>query len=177
MDDERRRAEEEQERPRPRVVDKRVSARPPADESAAPPEPRPETPTTPVEAPPATPTPPVETPPAQSAAETPPTQAEPPPGPAERVWTPQQEEQAQRIAEELARTPGPDLVLTFAMNFVEVASVKLEAGDLAGAQLAIDAFEGIVGAVGPQLGEAEGPMRSVLAQLQMAYAARAAGPA
>jgi hypothetical protein len=93
------------------------------------------------------------------------------------VWTPQQEEQAQRIAEELARTPGPDLVVTFAMNFVEVASVKLESGDLAGAQLAIDAFEGILGAVGPQLGEAEGPMRSVLAQLQMAFAGRASGPA
>lgn len=96
-----------------------------------------------------------------------------PPG---QVWTPEQEEQARRIAEELARTPGPDLVVTFAMNFVEVASVKLEAGDLAGAQLAIDAFEGIVSKVGARLGEAEGPMRSVLAQLQMAYAQRAGVP-
>jgi hypothetical protein len=92
------------------------------------------------------------------------------------VWTPEQEEQAQRIAEELARTPGKDLVVTFAMNFVEVASVKLDAGDLEGAQLAIDAFSGILSAVGPRLGDAEGPMRSVLAQLQMAYAQRASAP-
>jgi hypothetical protein len=166
MDDERRRDEEEQERPRPRVVDKRVSARPPVAEQPAAPQPQAETQTPSVEVP---------------AAGSVPAEAAPagpePAEPAARVWTPQQEEQAQRIAEELARTPGPDLVVTFAMNFVEVASVKLEAGDLAGAQLAIDAFEGILGAVGPQLGEAEGPMRSVLAQLQMAFAGRASGPA
>ena len=167
MDDERRRDEEEQKRPRPRVVDKRVSARPPGAEQPPAPQPRAETQTPSVEVPAAGSVP----------AEAAPAGTEPPAEPAERVWTPQQEEQAQRIAEELARTPGPDLVVTFAMNFVEVASVKLEAGDLAGAQLAIDAFEGILGAVGPQLGEAEGPMRSVLAQLQMAFAGRASGPA
>jgi hypothetical protein len=92
------------------------------------------------------------------------------------VWTPEREEQAQRIAEELARTPGKELVVTFAMNFVEVASVKLEAGDLPGAQLAIDSFGGILTALGPRLGDAEAPMKSVLAQLQMAYAQRAAAP-
>jgi hypothetical protein len=167
MDDERRRDEEEQERPRPRVVDKRVSARPPIAEQPAAPQPQAETQTPSVEVPAA----------GSDSAEAAPAGPEPPAEPAARVWTPQQEEQAQRIAEELARTPGPDLVVTFAMNFVEVASVKLEAGDLAGAQLAIDAFEGILGAVGPQLGEAEGPMRSVLAQLQMAFAGRASGPA
>jgi hypothetical protein len=59
---------------------------------------------------------------------------------------------------------------------VEVASVKLETGDLAGAQMAIDAFDGIVKGVGTRLGDAEGPMRSVLAQLQMAYAQRATPP-
>jgi hypothetical protein len=167
MDDERRRDEEEQERPRPRVVDKRVSARPPGGGQPPAPQPRAETQTPSVDVPAAGSVP----------AEAAPAGTEPPADPAARVWTPQQEEQAQRIAEELARTPGPDLVVTFAMNFVEVASVKLEAGDLAGAQLAIDAFEGILGAVGPQLGEAEGPMRSVLAQLQMAFAGRASGPA
>jgi hypothetical protein len=161
-----RREDLEQERPRPRVVDKRVSSRPPS-ETPPPtdvePAPQPETP-------PQQPRSPEVAPPPQAPAAT----GEPSPG--SPVWTPEQEEQAQRIAEELARTPGKDLVVTFAMNFVEVASVKLEAGDLEGAQLAIDAFSGILSAVGPRLGDAEGPMRSVLAQLQMAYAQRAAAP-
>lgn len=156
---------EEQDRPRPRVVDKRVGARPPADTpSSAPQDVRPES--SPIEAPPASAA--VDSPP--RVADEPP-DAPPPSGP--EVWTPEQEEQARRVAEELARVPSKDLVVSFAMNFVEVASVKLETGDLAGAQMAIDAFDGIVKGVGARLGDAEGPMRSVLAQLQMAYAQRA----
>jgi hypothetical protein len=61
------------------------------------------------------------------------------------------------------------------MNFVEAASVKIEAGDLEGAQLAIDAFDAILKALGPRLGDAEAPLKSVLAQLQMGYAQRAGG--
>jgi hypothetical protein len=156
------REEESQERPRPRVIDKRVSAR--GSEESAPPEP-----TKPAAETPATPPP-------QPQPETPPEVTGPPPGEGAAVWTPEREEQAQRIAEELARTPGKELVVTFAMNFVEVASVKLEAGDLPGAQLAIDSFGGILTALGPRLGDAEAPMKSVLAQLQMAYAQRAAAP-
>lgn len=144
--------EEEVERPRPRVVDKRVSAR------------RGSAPTPAPEQPQATPEPP------QAVPGTP----EGSPGtPGAGVWTPQQEEQAQRLAEELARAPGSDLVVTFAMNFVEVASVKIDAGDLEGAQLAIDAFDAVLKAVGPRLGDAEAPLKSVLAQLQMGYAQRA----
>ena len=168
MDDQQRADEEERERPRPRVVDKRVSARPPS--STPPPTPEPEPPAQPQAA---SPGPGVEAPAPEPPREPAAAQAPEAQG---QVWTPEQEEQARRIAEELARTPGPDLVVTFAMNFVEVASVKLEAGDLPGAQLAIDSFEGILTAVGPRLGEAEGAMRSVLAQLQMAFAQRAAGP-
>jgi hypothetical protein len=178
------REEESQERPRPRVIDKRVSARKPGD--AAPPavgKPAAETPATPPPQPqpqPETPSfrgPAEATPPFRGPAEaTPPEATSPPPGEGAGVWTPEREEQAQRIAEELARTPGKDLVVTFAMNFVEVASVKLEAGDLEGAQLAIDSFGGILNALGARLGDAEAPMKSVLAQLQMAYAQRAAGP-
>jgi hypothetical protein len=63
-----------------------------------------------------------------------------------------------------------------AMNFVEVASVKIDAGDLPGAQLAIDAFESVVKTLSSRLGDAEGPLRQVLAQVQMAYAQRAAQP-
>jgi hypothetical protein len=142
--------EGEVERPRPRVVDKRVSARPQA-ASAPAPEPPPQAPEAPVE------------PPGEASAEV----------PGAGVWTPQQEEQAQRLAEELARAPGRDLVVTFAMNFVEVASVKIDAGDLEGAQLAIDAFDAVLKAVGARLGDAEAPLKSVLAQLQMGYAQRA----
>lgn len=168
MDDERAVDDEEQERPRPRVVDKRVSARP---AGGAPPSPAAAERASTEEA--------SQEPSEPSGAGPIPSEDEVhPPGeqPSGQVWTPQQEEQARRIAEELARTPGPDLVVTFAMNFVEVASVKLEAGDLAGAQLAIDAFDGILSAVGSRLGEAERPMRGVLAQLQMAFTQTAAAP-
>jgi hypothetical protein len=165
MDDDQE--ERERERPRPRVVDKRVSARgaeatpeskaePSATEGVVVPGPRQEEP---AGAPPGDRPKPARDEPAQGTG----------------VWTPEQEEQAKRLAEELARAPGRDLVVTFAMNFVEVASVKLEAGDLEGAQLAIDAFDGILKALGPRLGDAEASLRSMLAQLQMGYAQRAAG--
>ena len=154
--------EEREERPRPRVVDKRVSSR-----GAPAQTPRPE-PREPAAAP------------GPEVAPTPAAAASPPPErPTETpsdVWTPEQEAQARRIAEEIARAPAADLVVGFSMNFVEAASVKLEAGDLAGAQLVIDAFEALVKALGPRLGEAEASMRSVLAQLQMAFAQRAAAP-
>ena len=163
--------DEEQDRPRPRVVDKRARARPAGDApSSAPQEAPPEK--SPIEAPPASavgePRPLVTDEPPDVPPEAPPSGPE--------VWTPEQEEQARRVAEELARVPSKDLVVSFAMNFVEVASVKLETGDLPGAQMAIDAFDGIVKGVGARLGDAEGPMRSVLAQLQMAYAQRATPP-
>jgi len=161
--------ERDEERPRPRVVDKRVSARP-----AEPP-----AETTVREEPAARPpqSEPAQTEPA------PPGPAQPesaPPGPAppqaagDDVWTPEREEQARRLAEELARAPARDIVITVAMNFVEVASVKIDAGDLPGAQLAIDAFDGVLQALGSRLGDAEGPLRQMLAQLQMAYAQGAA---
>jgi hypothetical protein len=146
--------EEGVERPRPRVVDKRVSARPPGSEPPPQRKPAPETPRPEPE---------------------PATQAPPATPAGEPVWTPEQEEQARRLAEELARAPGRDLVVTMTMNFVEAASVKIEAGDLEGAQLAIDAFDAILKALGPRLGEAEAPLKSVLAQLQMGYAQRAGG--
>jgi hypothetical protein len=164
MDDEPRSEEEEQERPRPRVVDKRVSARSPETRGEA----APVEPTTAGEQP--TPTSPP-----------PPAQGTPPPGEAPapqsptggQVWTPEQEEQARRIADEIARAPARDLVVTMAMNFVEVATVKIDSGDLGGAQLAIDAFDAVIRELGTRLGDAEAPMKGVLAQLQMAYAQRA----
>ena len=158
--------EQEEERPRPRVVDKRVSARPA--------EPIPEA--SPREEPAAQPSQsePTRSEPTQSE----PTRLDPAPPQAasDDVWTPEREEQARRLAEELARAPARDIVITVAMNFVEVASVKIDAGDLPGAQLAIDAFDGVLQALGSRLGDAEAPLRQMLAQLQMAYAQSAAQP-
>ncbi|HZA40244.1 MAG TPA: hypothetical protein VFA00_06430 [Actinomycetota bacterium] len=157
------REDAEQERPRPRVVDKRVSARP-----AEPPEaPAPE-PSEPAAQPSEPGRPPEDEP------SPPPSAGEEPPG--ADVWTPEREEQARRLAEELARAPARDIVVTMAMNFVEVASVKIDAGDFPGAQLAIDAFDGVIQALGNRLGDAEGPLRQMLAQLQMAFAQRASQP-
>jgi len=163
MNEDFRPEDEEQERPRPRVVDKRVSARPPE----------------PAEAPVAEPAPPQAS--QEESTSPPPTEpTAPPPGeqepPGGDVWTPEREEQARRLAEELARAPARDIVVTMAMNFVEVASVKIDAGDFPGAQLAIDAFDAVINGLGSRLGDAEGPLRQMLAQLQMAFAQRATQP-
>jgi hypothetical protein len=179
-----REQEQEQERPRPRVVDKRVSARRAEAPAETGPEPAgepagPDAPATPrSEASSIPPTEPAAQPPGAGApgAGAPGAGApgdEPPGG---DVWTPEREEQARRLAEELARAPARDIVVTMAMNFVEVASVKIDAGDFPGAQLAIDAFDGVLNALGSRLGDAEGPLRQMLAQLQMAYAQRATQP-
>jgi hypothetical protein len=169
--------EEEQDRPRPRVVDKRVSARgagpppPPSPSSeAAPPEPSP--------ADAGAHEPPRPAPPRPAEAPGPPQApgAEAAPGSAGRVWTPEQEEEARRLAEEIARVPSQDWVISAAMNLVNVAGVKLERGEAAEAQLAIDALAGIVESVGSRLGDVEPTFRQLLAHLQMAYAEAVASP-
>ncbi|MFN2526127.1 MAG: hypothetical protein ABR505_07675 [Actinomycetota bacterium] len=173
---------EEGERPRPRVVDKRISARiargedisaPPAkpqpardagDEPAAQEEPAPATAPTGAEAP----GPPVpEGPVAPSG----------PAGPGRGgVWTPEQEAEAMRIAQEIAQIPSVDWVAQTAVSLANVAGTKLELGQTADAQLAIDALAGLLNSVGARLGSAEPVLRQTLAQLQMAYAQRAAPP-
>jgi hypothetical protein len=154
--------DEEQQARRPRVVDKRISARP----ADAAPQERP--------APPA-PGEPEETfrPPPRAETEPPaaPETAGPTADPGdERVWTPEQEAEAQRIVDEIDRVPARDWVVSSAMNLVNVAGVKLDRGDLPGAQLAIDALSGILNETGSRLGDAHPGLRQVLAQLQMAYA-------
>jgi hypothetical protein len=156
---------DEQERPRPRIVDKRVTARPPGADSA----PSDASSSVSESAGQAAVGP--EPPPASQAPA--PEQAPPPtPPPADRpqVWTPEQEDEARRMVEEIRRVPSADWVLSNLMTLVNVASVKLEAGDLDGAQLAIDALGGILDAVGSRLGENEAPLRQVATQLKMAYA-------
>lgn len=151
---EQERPEDQPERPRPRVVDKRVSARP-AGEAPAGDAPR--------------------------RAEPPPrTEPEPPPGrtepPGTQVWTPEQEAQAQVLLQQIAQTPALNLVVNAAMSLIDVASVKLQTGQLGDAQLAIDALDSLVDGLGARLTSAETPLRQALGQLQLAYA-EAAGAA
>lgn len=163
----RERDEEEQERRRPRVVDKRISARSPSE--SAPPEPQAEAPPPEEPPPPGDPTAPVGGPEPASAA--PSTAPDEPP-----VWTPQQEEEARRIAEEIVRTPGLDWVVNTAVTLANVSATKLEFGSAADAQITIDAFAALLDALGPRLEDAQAPLRQTLAQLQLAYAQRIAAP-
>jgi hypothetical protein len=87
-----------------------------------------------------------------------------------QVWTPEQEAEARRIAEEIARTPALEWVVNSAVTLANVAATKLDAGNLPDAQVAIDAVSGIVKEVGSRLGSVEKPLRQTLSQLQMAYA-------
>lgn len=152
---------DEEERPKPsqfRVVDKRISARPddapsPKLEPSSPPEPEP------------TPAPPTG----------PATEAPPPGGPDEPIWTPEQEAEAQRFLQEIAQRPSLEWVVNSAVTLANVAGTKLDLGQTADAQLAIDALAGVVEKLGTRLGQAEAPLRQTLAQLQLAYANRATG--
>jgi hypothetical protein len=156
---------DEEERPRPRVVDKRVTARPPGEAPAPAAQPPPDPPSPPAAPAPEATGPETMPPPPEAAAQ----------GPAGgQVWTPEQEEEARRMVEEIRRVPSADWVLSSLMTLVNVASVKLEAGDLEGAQLAIDSLSGVLDAVGSRLGNNEAPLRGVATQLKMAYA-QAAG--
>ena len=149
--------EEEQQSRRPKVVDKRISAGGHAPERPVAPPPAPESP-----APPSPPAP-------QAAA--PPTAAE------EQVWTPEQEEQARQMVEEIVRVPSLDWVLNAAVNLANVAGTKIEMGAAADAQIAIDAFAALVNGLAGRLQDAEAPLKQTLAQLQLAYAQRAGAAA
>jgi hypothetical protein len=100
-----------------------------------------------------------------------------PPGPqGQRVWTPEQEEEARRMAEEMARIPSTEWVINVAVTLANAAGTKLNEGLWEDGGLAIDALAAILEKVGNRLGEAEAPLRQTLAQLQMAYAQVAANP-
>ena len=159
MDNEER---DEQERQRPRVVDKRVSSgghqpqRP-----APPPEPAPEPPQ--AAPPPADPAPPSAAGPELDESGQP-------------IWTPEEEAQAMQMAQEIAERPGLDWVVNTAVTLANVAATKLQVGDPADAQICIDALAGILSSTTGQLQDAEAPLKQTLAQLQMAFAQRAAAP-
>lgn len=156
--------EEEAEARRPRVVDKRISAREASGQSppAAPVEPA---------VPPPVPEPgPVTSPPAP--------QHEPTPAPdADELWTPEQEAQARKMAEEMAEVPSLDWVINVAVTLANAASVKLNTRQMEDASLAIDALAGLMSSVGARLGDAETPLRQTVAEMQMAYAQMAGASA
>ena len=102
--------------------------------------------------------------------------APPPPGPGERVWTPEEEAEAQRAAQEMAQVPARDWVLNVAVTLANVVGVKLQDGQFEEAQLAIDAFAGMIDKVEVQMGEAAPVLRQTLAQLQMAFAQTVSPP-
>ena len=159
--------DEDQARPRPRVVDRRISSRPPGDRA-----PRAEpTPADPAPDPAPAPTPEAVAPPPQvEATPAPEVEAAPAGEPAEPLWTPEQEAEAQRMVEQISKVSSRDWVADAAIRLANVAGVKLDGGDPAEAQLAIDALAGLLNSVGQHLGEAEAPLRQMLAQLQMAFA-------
>jgi hypothetical protein len=92
------------------------------------------------------------------------------------VWTPEQEAEARRIAQEIAETPSLDWVINTAVTLANVAATKMELGDPADAGLAIDALGAMVNSLSGKLADAEAPLRQTLAQLQMAYAERSMNP-
>ena len=160
--------DEDEARPRPRVVDRRISSRSTGDRAprvdAVPdpaPTPRPEA---------AAASPQAESTPAPEA------DAAPAGEPAEPLWTPEQEAEAQRMVEQISKVASRDWVADAAIRLANVAGVKLDGGDPAEAQLAIDALAGLLNSVGQHLGEAEAPLRQMLAQLQMAFAQGVAPP-
>lgn len=162
--------EERKQKPEFRVVDKRISARgdSPADAPAPEPPPTEEPSPPPVSEPEPAPEPPVEA-----------ADAVPGPGPAaagEQVWTPEQEAEARAFVEEISKRPSVEWVVNAAATLANVAGTKIDLGQTADAQLAIDALAAVVEKLGPRLDQAEAPLRQVLAQLQLAYTQRAAQP-
>jgi hypothetical protein len=149
-------SESGEERPRPRVVDKRVSAGGGAGAARTAPSRQPA--------------------PEPAAPEAPPEPMPPADAGGEDLWTPEQEAEARRFAQQLVDTPSRDWVVNVAVTLANVAAAKVEAGVRDDARVAIDALAAVVSSVGPDLGEAQAPLRQTLAQLQMAYA-QTGGPA
>lgn len=161
-------SDEEREQPRKsefRVVDKRISAR----GDSPPPQPPPEPAEPPVEA---------EVPLETSTPEPPAGEVPGPPasGPQEQVWTPEQEAEARAFVEEIAQRPSLEWVVNTAVTLANVAGTKLDLGQAADAQLAIDALAALVEKLGSRLEQTEAPLKQTLAQLQLAYAQRAMQP-
>jgi hypothetical protein len=76
------------------------------------------------------------------------------------------------VQQQIAGTPGPQLVANHAMGLFELAAIKLQTQppQLADARLAIDAMSALLDVVSPALApEDAGALRDGLSQLQMAF--------
>ena len=80
------------------------------------------------------------------------------------------------MAQEIASRPSIDWVVNAAVTLANVAATKIQIGDPADAQLAIDSLDALLKAGGARLEDAEAPLKQTLAQLQLAYAERLAAP-
>jgi hypothetical protein len=116
------RDEEEQEGRRPRVVDKRVSAR----GSDVAPTPEPPPPEPPASSPPSRTEDSVDAPPPPRAPSTP-SRGDAPSGGEQQVWTPEQEAEMQRLTQEIAQRPSLEWVVNTALTLVNVAGTRPDA--------------------------------------------------
>jgi hypothetical protein len=116
----------------------------------------------------------VSAPPREAPAPPPPARGDAPQSGAQDVWTPEQEAEMQRLAQEIAQRPSVEWVVNTALTLVNVAGTKLEIGQASDAQLAIDALSGLLQSAGDRLGSAEQPLRQALAELQLVFAQKAA---
>lgn len=112
-------------------------------------------------------------------AATEPTPAGPGPvGPDGQRLTPEQEAEAQQIAAEvqavrdqLSQVPAAVVIANHAMGCYELAAIHLshQPPRLAEAQLAIDAFGALLGALSGRLGDDEATLQDALAQIRLAF--------
>jgi len=108
--------------------------------------------------------------------------AVPPAEPAEPELTPEQQEQAEAMAHELAEararlleTDVGTVLVNHALGIYELAAIHLTADkpDLEQAKLAIDGLAALVEGLTGRLGDGETTLRDALHQVRMAYIQRA----
>lgn len=101
-----------------------------------------------------------------------------PMGPDGQRLTPEQELEAHQIAaemqavrEQLSQVPAAVVIANHAMGCYELAAIHLsnQPPRLAEAQLAIDAFGALLGAISGRLGEDEATLQDALAQIRLAF--------
>jgi hypothetical protein len=101
-----------------------------------------------------------------------------PGGPSLDDLSPEQRQQAEQLAAEMAEVrkqlmsaPAAVVVANHAMGLYELAAIHLSAEkpDLDEARVAIDAFGALVDTLGDRLGDDAGTLRDALGQIRLAY--------
>ncbi|CAN5811214.1 hypothetical protein BH23ACT2_BH23ACT2_03420 [soil metagenome] len=80
-------------------------------------------------------------------------------------------EEMQQVRDQLGQVPAAVVVANHAMGCYELAAIHLSSQPprLDEAQLAVDAFGALLGAVEGRLGDDEGTLNDALAQIRMAF--------